>query len=84
MWEIQSEPYGGDVVNSYNDGPTEPGKPPLGGFYEMESSSPAAALGPGEDAVHTHATFHFVGDPSTLDRIASHVLGVRVSDMVPR
>jgi hypothetical protein len=81
MWEIQKEPYGGDVVNSYNDGPTEPGKPPLGGFYEMESSSPAAALAPGEEAAHTHATFHFVGGPSTLDRIALQALGVRVSDL---
>ena len=26
MWETQKDPYGGDVVNSYNDGPTEPGK----------------------------------------------------------
>jgi len=25
MWEIQKEPYGGDVVNSYNDGPPAPG-----------------------------------------------------------
>ena len=28
MWEQQKEPYGGDVVNSYNDGPPAPGKPP--------------------------------------------------------
>ena len=32
---------------AYNDGPTEPGKPSLGGFYELETSSPAAALGSG-------------------------------------
>src|SRR5262249_39746783 len=25
MWEMQKEPYRGDAVNSYNDGPTEPG-----------------------------------------------------------
>ena len=30
MWEIQREPYKGDVINSYNDGPPAPGKPPLG------------------------------------------------------
>jgi len=44
MWEIQKNPFGGDVVNSYNDGPPEPGAQPLGPFYELESSSPAAAL----------------------------------------
>jgi hypothetical protein len=47
MWEIQREPYKGDVVNSYNDGPPAPGKPPLGPFYELETSSPALALAPG-------------------------------------
>jgi hypothetical protein len=26
MWEQQKEPYSGDVINSYNDGPTEPGQ----------------------------------------------------------
>ncbi len=32
MWERQAAPYAGDVLNSYNDGPPAPGKPPLGGF----------------------------------------------------
>ena len=43
MWEIQQEPYGGDVVNAYNDGPPSPGAKPLGPFYELETSSPALA-----------------------------------------
>ena len=51
MWEIQREPYKGDVINSYNDGPPAPGKPPLGPFYELETSSPALSLGPGR-ALH--------------------------------
>jgi hypothetical protein len=79
MWETQAEPYGGDVVNSYNDGPVEPGQPSLGGFYELETSSPAAALGPGQSLVHTHRTFHFVGDRASLDAIAGRVLGVTAS-----
>jgi hypothetical protein len=76
MWEQQKEPYGGDVVNSYNDGPTEPGKASLGGFYEIESSSPAAALGPGEKLTHLHQTFHFSGTRDALDTIAKKALGV--------
>lgn len=79
MWERQAEPYAGDVVNSYNDGPTEPGKPPLGGFYEIESSSPAAALGPGGQMAHRHTTWHFTGEPTAIDAISSRVLGVAVS-----
>jgi hypothetical protein len=79
MWEVQKEPYGGDVVNSYNDGSPGPGLPPLGGFYELETSSPAAALGPGQSLVHTHRTFHFVGERPALDPIATRVLGVSAS-----
>ncbi len=76
MWEQQKAPYAGDVINSYNDGPPAPGKPPLGGFYEIETSSPAAELAPGKELVHAHRTFHFVGEPSALDAIAKRVLGV--------
>lgn len=76
MWEMQKHPYGGDVVNSYNDGPTEPGKASLGGFYEIESSSPAAALAPGATLTHVDQTFHFLGTREALDPIARKVLGV--------
>jgi hypothetical protein len=76
MWEHQKEPYAGDVVNSYNDGPTAPGKPALGGFYELETSSPALALAPKATAEHTHRTLHFVGEKASLNAIAEAALGV--------
>jgi hypothetical protein len=79
MWEVQKEPYGGDVVNSYNDGPPAPGKPALGGFYEIESSSPAAALAPGASLVHAHRTFHMTGPRASLEIIAKKVLGVTLA-----
>jgi hypothetical protein len=82
MWEIQREPYKGDVVNSYNDGPPAPGKPPLGPFYELETSSPALSLAPGEHYTHIHRTFHFVGPDADLDRIAQATLKVRLSDII--
>ena len=81
MWEEQREPFAGDVLNSYNDGPPAPGKPPLGGFYELETSSPAAALRPGETLTHTHRTFHFVGDAADLEPIAKAVLGVSLAEL---
>jgi hypothetical protein len=81
MWETQKNPYGGDVVNSYNDGPPAPDKPPLGGFYEVETSSPAAALAPGQSLVHTHRTFHFVGDRAALDALATKAIGVSAGRM---
>lgn len=76
MWEIQKDPYGGDVINSYNDGPLGPGKKPLGPFYELETSSPAEELKKGESVEHTHRTFHFVGSEKELNFLAEKVLGV--------
>jgi uncharacterized protein DUF6786 len=81
MWETQRDPYGGDAVNAYNDGPTEPGKPSLGGFFELETSSPAAALAPGASLTHVHRTFHFVGDPAVLDAIARRILGATLAQI---
>ncbi len=76
MWEMQKDPYGGDVINSYNDGPLGPGKKPLGPFYELETSSPAEELKKGEYVEHTHRTFHFVGSEKELNYLAEKVLGV--------
>jgi hypothetical protein len=77
LWEIQEEPFKGDVINSYNDGPLADGSQ-LGSFYELESSSPAAFLKPGEMISHHHATYHFLGPEYQLDRIALKVLGVNL------
>ena len=74
LWKLQEFPFGGDVVNSYNDGPLEDGSQ-LGPFYELESSSPAAALKPGQSLLHIHRTFHFKGDPESLDQLAKQLLG---------
>jgi hypothetical protein len=83
MWEQQKAPYAGDVVNSYNDGSPGPGKPPLGGFYEIESSSPGAELAPGQSLVHTHRTFHMVGEAAGLEPLAKKMLGVSLADVTP-
>ena len=81
MWEIQEKPFAGDVVNSYNDGPASPGAKPLGPFYELETSSPAAALGSGGTLVHVHTTMHFAGPKKALDEIARNVLGVGLEEI---
>lgn len=82
MWEIQDAPFRGDALNSYNDGPPAPGEPPLGPFYELESSSPAAALTPGGTMIHRHRTLHLTGTREDLDRIAKAVLGTSL-DSIP-
>jgi hypothetical protein len=81
MWEIQREPYGGDVINSYNDGPPAPGKPPLGPFYELETSSHALPLAPAQRYTHVHRTFHFTGAQADLDGIARATLKVSLAEI---
>ena len=81
MWEMQKQPYAGDVVNSYNDGPPEPGAKPLGPFYELETSSPAAALKPNESLSHVHKTVHLQGPEEELDKIATAALGVGLAEI---
>lgn len=80
-WEIQEEPYKGDVINSYNDGPSEPGEKPLGPFYELASSSPAAALKKGELITHIQSIFHFEGNATFLNYIAEQLLGVSLNEI---
>lgn len=74
LWKIQEDPFSGDVVNAYNDGPVE-GKQ-MGKFYELESSSPAAALKPGEQLSHTHSTIHLKGDRASLDQLTRALFGI--------
>lgn len=81
MWELQREPFKGDVINSYNDGPPAPGKPPLGPFYELETSSPALKLAAGEQYTHVHRTIHLVGPEPDLDRIARATLDVGLDEI---
>ncbi|MFH1921077.1 MAG: DUF6786 family protein [Planctomycetota bacterium] len=89
MWGLdQPAPYVGDVANSYNDGPPEPGQAGLGAFYEIESLSPAVALGTGESLAHHHRTVHLQADAATLAQLANEILGVDLEtvrkEMLPR
>ncbi len=73
MWEHQSDPFRGDVANAYNDGPLEDGSV-MGPFFELESSSPAARLEPGQTLIHTSTTMHLRGAIETLEAIAARLL----------
>ncbi len=80
-WTLQDDPYAGDAANAYNDGPPAPGAKPLGPFYELESSSPAAALAPGASLGHVHRTIHLVAAEADLDRVSRAVLGVSLDQV---
>lgn len=79
-WEIQKQPYQGDVINSYNDGPLQDGSQ-LGPFYEIESSSPAKELRHGETEEYHQTTCHFQGDYLSLKDLAKQLLNVDLDEV---
>jgi uncharacterized protein DUF6786 len=79
-WELQKEPYKGDVVNSYNDGPLADGSQ-LGPFYEIESSSPAKELAAGETEEYKQVTCHLQGNYESLRQLAMKLIGVDLNDL---
>ena len=83
QWGPQEDCFGGDVINSYNDGPTETGTI-MGPFYEIETSSPGAALAPGESLTHTQYTMHLEGPEEALAPLIKAVFGKDVADIKGR
>jgi len=81
QWEDHENPYDGEQIHVYNDGPPKPGAPPLGPFYEIETSSPAMPLKPGATLVHVADTVHFDGDRETLEPISKAVLGLSLEEI---
>ena len=79
-WQIQENPFSGDALNSYNDGPLDDGSQ-MGPFYELETSSPAADLKPGEGLSHIQFTLHLTGDHDKLDLVSRKMLGVSLNDI---
>lgn len=81
LWKPYVEnPYGGDVVNSYNDGPLEDGGI-LGPFYELETSSNVEELDVNESLEHVHQTYHFEGTYEQLNTISKKILKVDLGDI---
>lgn len=60
-WNTNKDPFIGDAVNAYNDGPLADGSQ-MGPFYELESVSPAAFLKPGGTMTHHHNVYHITGN----------------------
>lgn len=79
-WEMQKDPFSGDVVNSYNDGPLANGEQ-LGPFYELESSSSVRELKRAESQTYIQVTCHFEGDYEGLKELAKNILGVDLEEL---
>lgn len=80
QWGVQDDPLKGDVVNSYNDGPADDGSI-MGPFYELESSSPAALLKPGEEIRHSQRIFHITGEEDLLSEITVKLFNLKLEEI---
>ncbi len=80
LWKYQDNPYEGDVINSYNDGPLETGEQ-MGPFYELESSSAAKELEKDASITHIHKTYHFEGAYESLNSIAKQTLNIDLDEI---
>lgn len=74
QWGEQDNPFDGDVINSYNDGPVEDGSI-MGPFYEIETSSPGAELDPGASLTHSQKVVHLQGSEEQLAHIVKKLFG---------
>lgn len=79
-WELQKEPFKGDAVNCYNDGPLADGSQ-MGPFYEVESSSEARALQPGEALRYRQATIHFEGSREAMQTLSALLWQLPLQDV---
>tara|TARA_R110002020_G_scaffold98268_1_gene234032 strand:+ start:9810 stop:10955 length:1146 start_codon:yes stop_codon:yes gene_type:complete len=79
-WKLDKDPFAGDAINAYNDGPLEDGSQ-MGPFYEIESVSPAAFLAPQESLVHDHSVYHFTGEEKEMDKIVQRLFGITLKEV---
>ena len=80
LWKYQDNPYEGDVINAYNDGPNDSGGK-LGGFFELETISPALPLKKDESYTHSTRIVRFEGDRDALDQLAQTLFGATLSQL---
>jgi len=77
---VQADPFRGEVIPVYNNGPLSDQVSPEASFYEMESAAALQRLAPGESLWHYHEVYHFGGEETELAVIAKSVLG---ADLLP-
>ncbi len=82
-WGDQDDPYKGDVINSYNDGPVADGTI-MGPFYEIETSSPAAELAPDENIKHMQKLVHFQGNELEMAKIVDKLFNLDLNSIMKK
>ncbi|TNJ46578.1 hypothetical protein KFZ70_14195 [Tamlana fucoidanivorans] len=76
---VQNNPYRGEVIPIYNNGPMDLSIAESNGFFELESTSSFKALLPSESLNHYHRIYHFSGNESVLNRLSTDLLGISLN-----
>jgi hypothetical protein len=82
-WGEQDNPFEGDVINSYNDGPVDDGAV-MGPFYEIETSSPGADLQPKKSLVHIQRVVHVQGDYEEMSKLVKSLFGLELQSIASK
>lgn len=82
-WGRQDDPYKGDMINSYNDGPVADGSI-MGPFYEVETSSPAAGLAAQQSMTHVERIVHIQGNEADLAEIVKDLFGLKLEEIASK
>ena len=79
-WGEQDDPFDGDVINSYNDGPLDDGSI-MGPFYELETSSPSLELKPLQSEGHIQRVMHFEGEEADLSLLVKNLFDLELKEI---
>ncbi len=78
---VQDNPYDGQPVQLYNNGPQDKPVADEATFYELESTGYMKELKPGETLSHWHRVYHVVGNEQEIDQVMRNLLGVSLGDV---
>lgn len=82
-WGPQDDPFDGDAINAYNDGPVDDGSI-MGPFYEIETSSPGAVLNQGESLTHTQVIVHVQGSEEELAKLVDELFKLDLNNIATK
>jgi hypothetical protein len=79
-WRSYDDPFNGDALSVYIDGPQEAGGPD-GFSYELETMSPALFLPPGESFAYRNRTFHLRASRKAIGMVCKRFLKADIEKM---
>lgn len=77
---VQENPYMGEAIPIYNNGPMDYLPTDETSFFELESTSAMKELQTGDTLSHYHRIYHFTASYTKLDELAIEILGISLTN----